>query len=137
MCLGLLKTEIEADCCLAACAKTYVAFSYTDLEEINDLATILSEHGFLSGDVAEVFLSEEKNHQKKTALKGTRNQNGITVFDFLNSILGVRRTYTMNRGIRKQQNTAHMAVYELEKEAIPVLNAKRIHHTALVSWPLW
>ena len=133
--IGLLKTELESDVCLAVCAKTYVAYSYSDLDEINELATILSEHGFLSGDVSKVFLS--KNRQKKTALKGTRNQKSISVFDFLNVILGVRRTYTTNRGIRKMQNTANMATYELEKEAIPVIDAKRIHHSPLYSKPLW
>ena len=115
--LGLLKIEQISDMALSVCAKSYITCNYESLQQVHELAAILDAHGFLHGNAAAVMLNDDDfEHHMKIALKGVRNTADISVFDFLNVILGVSRTYTTNRGIRKELGTSHLATYELEKE---------------------
>ena len=117
----MLKVEKIAHACFASCSKAYITFDYGNMDQIQNIASILDEHGLLATTPSvETCLFEEPAivPKKQAKTKGNNNLLEVDEFVFLNVILGRDRFYAVNRGIRKQLHTNDISTYSMHKEAI-------------------
>ena len=119
---GILKVEKLAHAAFCASPKCYVTFKFTSWEQIEKIASKIEPFGLLKGQISpeaclyDVDMSSCLGEINIKA-KGNSSPDEINEFNFLDTILGISRSYTENRGIRRPAGKSELRIYSCKIES--------------------